>query len=516
MTPTAVVAIPTKGWHPFLKLIQPPDESLYPQPRVFVADQKYSFPFTFVIPDQLLPTACRHPCRNESLPEVHRQLPPSLGDPGLASNGAQLLDDLAPTMSKITYHIKVEVKRQRLSDGKDIVVSDKREKIRIIPAVDEMPPLMIDTKNSDYVTRKEKGLKKGLLKGKMGRLSLEAAQPKSFRLPPPGSRPVCPATTMAVLVLRFDPANEAIMPPPLAHVDARLRVATYFSSSPMRDFPCHHSAVYDPAQGHYTKDVLLSSRGIETAKWTRFEAQDQHDTDRRDSTLSISSFSVNAPLPEPSSAYAGSSFYVARVLVPLSLPKDKAWPPTFSSCLVSRTYALELKASVSTPSSRPNPTLTLVLPVQISQAGDMCRPIVQDPSDVTGPPPPHPASASRNASVVSQAEVESFFRPRAVVGRRSSEGGTARRSTSFTASPLSFPPLTSQTRPHPPSPSSIPSPRTTVIEGSHAAIADHNVGTSAGHLADTAPPPGYSFFAGASHGVPVRIPSPRGFSPGCG
>lgn len=90
---------------------------------------------------------------------------------------------------------------------------------------------------------------------------------------------------------------------------------------------------------------------------------------RRDSAWSAlsSPFSI----PEPSSEYKGKSFYTARVVVPVALPKgSKIFVPSFHSCLVSRIYGLDLYVSIQTPNTTvKDPTLHLKLPIQISTEG---------------------------------------------------------------------------------------------------------------------------------------------------
>ena len=88
----------TEAFHNFMRLVQPLDLSLFPHPRVIEARKTYKFPFTFVVPDTLLPQACRHP-KKAGFPEAgHMTLPPSLGDPLVASMGKSLMDDMAPEM----------------------------------------------------------------------------------------------------------------------------------------------------------------------------------------------------------------------------------------------------------------------------------------------------------------------------------------------------------------------------------------------------------------------------------
>ncbi|KAK3056850.1 hypothetical protein LTR53_020465, partial [Teratosphaeriaceae sp. CCFEE 6253] len=78
--------------------------------------------------------------------------------------------------------------------------------------------------------RKVKTVRKGVLKGKLGTLVMEAAQPQSLRLRSE-SNPECRTTTMATVMLRFDPTDESATPPKLDSLSSKLKVATFFAST---------------------------------------------------------------------------------------------------------------------------------------------------------------------------------------------------------------------------------------------------------------------------------------------
>ena len=91
----------TEAFHNFVRLIQPLDASTISDPRIIEAGKVYKFPFTFVVPDTLLPQSCHH-SKRPGFPEGgHLSLPPSLGDPLVASMGKSLMDDMAPDMGTI-------------------------------------------------------------------------------------------------------------------------------------------------------------------------------------------------------------------------------------------------------------------------------------------------------------------------------------------------------------------------------------------------------------------------------
>lgn len=364
----------TKAVHRFLKLEQPIREADLPHPRVLEAGKEYKFPFTFVVPQQLLPLACVHKITHATIRDAHLQLPPSFGDPIVSGYGPTLLDDMAPDMTKITYSIKVKLLKDEGDDTSTIV--EQTKKLRIKPAFEEQPPIDIDGTHEDYCHRQEKTIRKGVLKGKLGRLVIEASQPKSFRLPAVSVGEAIPAvSTMAKVVLRFDPASESCPPPRLGSLSSKLKVCTYFATTPRQALPTRTQMNYDMTQGYISGMIQLSSMCIASVDWQKHEAWESPES-RRASTLStMSTMTIGTNtlspgvIPDASSSYKGNSFYTASILVPMSLPTSKHLVPTFHTCLVTRQYALHL--NLSTHGQPLGPSVNLKLPIQISSEGSV-------------------------------------------------------------------------------------------------------------------------------------------------
>ncbi|KZF24321.1 hypothetical protein L228DRAFT_237261 [Xylona heveae TC161] len=356
----------TAARHNFLKLAQPIDQSSFPHPRILEPGRTYRFPFTFVIPERMLPSSCRHSTVNAELHEAHLQLPPSTGDAELAGDGTQRLDDQAPEMTRVSYAIKARITNVRESDNKNVVICEREKKVRVIPAVEENPPLD-ESRLVDYSLRRTKNIKKGLFKGTLGSLSIEAAQPSSLHLPARGlTADACATTTMASIQLRFDPAHEDSQPPALSQLVSRLTAESYYSSSAMRHWPTRDSLLNLATRGRYFETLPLASRCIASVQWEKFGPSDA--PSRRDSALSTMSIHE---IPAPSEAYTGGNFYVAKVLVPITLPKTKAFLPTFYSCIIARFYTLDLSVSYQSSATKFSaPTISVKLPIQISAAGD--------------------------------------------------------------------------------------------------------------------------------------------------
>jgi len=369
----------TEAYHQFLKLIQPISRSSYPNPRILEAGETYEFPFTFNVPEHLLLGACRHKVTNSKLRDAHLELPPSLGNPESTNPGFKALDDMSPDMLRIMYGVRVRLLHSRDKDGKEVILADRYRKLHVIPAVEEQPPMTIDGRDVEFCLRKEKAIRKGMFKGKTGRLVMEAAQPRSFHLDPTSptgpsssspSASSSPATTSITVLLRFDPTEAETQPPRLGSLSNKIRILTYYATSTMHDYPSKATILYDYTRGCHNDSISLSSRNMASVRWHR------QDPDTCPNNLllrrnSAASTTMISSCPNPTSTYsADKPFYVAEILVPITLPADKAFVPSFHSCLASRIYILDLSLSVPSQSgSGVGSTVTLKIPVQVSAEG---------------------------------------------------------------------------------------------------------------------------------------------------
>jgi len=347
--------------HKFLKLVMPIRESEYPTPRIAEAGHTYKFDFNFAVPEQLLPRSCSHKCSTQHVHNAHTQVPPSIGDREVAP-----LDDLAPEMSKIQYAVKVRVVRHKERDGKEVVLVEGQKKIHVVPAIQEAAPLGLGQGFEDYVVSKTKSLKKGVFSGKLGRITVSAAQPSALVLPAPASGCTSLPTTMATVNLRFDPHDAVSQPPRLGGLSTKIKSSTFYAARPAQSIPSHFNMIhqFETTRGLYDVSTSLSSRCVESVAWERQEPRQPVERRNSDSSTCSSDCSDASPAPEQK---PGNPFYTASVLVPITLPNNKAWVPSFHSCIISRVYAIDLSLSVHTPGTGvPATSITLHLPVQIA------------------------------------------------------------------------------------------------------------------------------------------------------
>ncbi|KAG9558675.1 hypothetical protein KCU71_g10366, partial [Aureobasidium melanogenum] len=347
------------AFHQFLKLRQPISESSYPQPRVFEPGRTYEFPFVFVVPQHLLPRVCKHEVQHESLRDCHLQLPPSLGT--VTSH-----DDMGPDMAKIQYQIAARITAANDINSTPKNLATRMKTVRIVPTVNEQPPVNV-LGDSDYILRSEKSIKKGMFKGKLGTLVIEAEQPKSLRLPKSYNPEESTISTVAIVKLRFDPAGANSQPPRLGSLSSKLKTTTWYATGARMDIPTRKDCLYDHRQGLHSVSIGLSSRCMGNVEWISRTESTSHEEQltRRDSGLSHQEV---PKYPSPSTKYKGDNFWTAEIIVPVALPKDKHFVPTFHNCLTSRTYSLNLSLGIHSAGVG-FPSVELKLPLQISSEG---------------------------------------------------------------------------------------------------------------------------------------------------
>lgn len=366
LTTAAAATGRSEAFHQFLKLSQPDTEEYYPADCVLKAGVCYQFPFIFAVPQQLLPRCCQHTVHSAAAREAHLRLPPTFGDKDLTAR-QKSLDDGAPDMASVRYGVFARVNeiKARGDHAWRSTVASKARRVRVIPCIEMQPPLDVHIEDGDYVMRKEKSIRKGMLKGKAGTLVMEAAQPQALQVQS-YDNPEARTNTMATIMLRYDPLDGNSAPPKFGNLSSKLKITTYFASTARHNVPSKAASLTDMSQGLHTEQFSLSSRCMANVEWTKQGPSQPAAIERRDSANSLSSVWTGTT-PAPSEGYKGKSYYTACLVVPIQLPANRAFVPTFHSCLISRVYALKFDLSVSTTGI--GPSMELKLPVQISTEG---------------------------------------------------------------------------------------------------------------------------------------------------
>lgn len=245
---------------------------------------------------------------------------------------------MSSEMARISYIVRVTVKRAFPPNKPSRILASVGKKVRIIPAVEEEPPLDISDHAKVYWDHKEKDMKRGLMRGKLGRISMSASQPRPIQLSARSCEKGDSTGTVATVQLRYDPVGRE-EPPALMGLSSKLRVSTAYSNAPMDNFPSGSLGCSHLGQALYLETVPLPTLCVASAHWK----------------------------PCTPSTPSGRTYYAASIVVPVSLPKNKAFVPTFHSCLISRFYALDIGVSYRTPATNlVDPSISLRLPVQMT------------------------------------------------------------------------------------------------------------------------------------------------------
>ncbi|EGX93370.1 arrestin [Cordyceps militaris CM01] len=346
---------PSHSFRPFLKLRMPISEDHVPEDRIFKTGRTYTIPFHFVVPHQLPMGACKHQCEVGDVLDHHLRLPPTIG--------FWSADDQAPEMAQIEYAVKARaVKRE--NDGLAATkVMEGQHVVKVLPASPEDAPLDITFRDERYTMVKTKTIRKNLFSAKTGKLTATSTQPEAVMFSADGRDA---SLSAAHIRLEFVPDSVDTAPPKINSVSAKMLSTTFFGAAPVNYMPnlgprtAYHG---NPCLNYVTTNPVFS-HSVSKISWL----QEKMDTGRRDSGYSSSHLSPDtdgvANSSGNSNKKAGSAIkHVASLDIPFTITNTnrKIFLPTFHSCLISRTYVLQLCLSVGPT----NTNMTLSVPVQV-------------------------------------------------------------------------------------------------------------------------------------------------------
>lgn len=199
----------------------------------------------------------------------------------------------------------------------------------------------------------------GWTRRKGGQMQLAAEQPKPISLTLDTASTQAPESTIN-LDFSFEPTGRESSLPRFDRIRSRLKATTYYGTVPGDDIPCSS----DPAstgtdrEAYFTTIPLAShnlpslewepSPSLRSEKWSEWSGY----ASGSESTLDlVDSFS--------------QSCFKASSKIPIILPSDRNLVPTFHSCLVSRSYELELTFCYSMPQTFGSSTVSLRVPLEL-------------------------------------------------------------------------------------------------------------------------------------------------------
>ncbi|KAL2826767.1 hypothetical protein BJY01DRAFT_241286 [Aspergillus pseudoustus] len=365
-------AKPNKATHEFLHLIQPLPESALPSPKVFRGRTKYEIPFSFLVPDYLPTPACPH-SSHPLVKAAHLHPPPSIGDATIAGFGGRLRDDLAPeTACKVVYTIIFKLERPSITTRAQETIMDKRLKVRIKPHVGEipLPDLDLGAIADEYrlVSRGDIGPhNKGAGKGK---LAVTLEQPECFWHPLGDTVRLISKAVRLFFVYTPSSASASasagsqgniITLPELKSLRAQITATTLYTTKFDGPHPPQRQRDFFGRPINFRDaDIPLEFPSLPQLRWERMDAQ------AADPNQSPNPEAGPGPGPPGSGSGETEISYIATLLVPVTLTKDKSFVPTFHSCLISRIYSLSFQLEVKGASS----SFRLKAPMQIAAERD--------------------------------------------------------------------------------------------------------------------------------------------------
>jgi hypothetical protein len=348
-----------KSGHKFLLLRMPIPETALPPGGVLKAGQTYEVPFSFVIPYQLPSAACRH--RNPVIRERHLQLPPTVG--------SWEHDDMAVHTISINYGVNVRASFKS-EKGKPIVL-ERTHPVKVMPFVPEQPPLHIVPGNPRFTLSQEKAIRKDILSSKIGFIRATTCQPEPVII---SADKLQPSDCSLNIDLEFWPTSKKSVPPEMYAKAASIKASTYYSTGHLSFLPDQHnfpSVMPNPILS-FVLDESAEVNQSPKVEWEAVSGSPSASSSRRGSE---NSDFVDEPRPTNSRRGSKSSDvikteaprYTATLPVSITLPSpdNKILLPTFYSCMISRTYILEVVLASRAHGS----SFTLRLPLQIAVEG---------------------------------------------------------------------------------------------------------------------------------------------------
>lgn len=356
---------PSHSFRPFLKIRMPIQESDLPENQVFRAGNEYKIPFHFVVPHQLTIGACNHTCLSPEVRARHLRLPPSLG--------AWDADDQAPDMTQIEYAINAKA-IQRVN-GAAVKALEAHHVLKVLPSLPEDAPLDITFRDEWYKLSKTKTIRKSLFSSKTGQFTANAVQPNAVMLSADGHKS---SMTSVRVNLEYAPSSAETAPPKVNSVTGKLVSTTFFSAVPIDHLPNLGSRTNCESTPclNYTTTHSLFTLPVESVSWMQKDASSHS---RRDSGYSSTVVEGDASETDHSTAEGrerqnsrGKSSKTPKLStvkhttdleIPFTISNSnkKLFLPSFHSCLISRTYTLQLSLSVGPT----NTAIALSVPVQV-------------------------------------------------------------------------------------------------------------------------------------------------------
>ncbi|KAF7553394.1 hypothetical protein G7Z17_g3630 [Cylindrodendrum hubeiense] len=342
---------PPSSIHTFLRLKAQVWSGHLPESRIFEAGQTYNVPFAFLVPSELDPRVCNDHHRATEQHQ-HQRLPPTMG--GWDAN------DQAPEVAKIGYYIKVRIPQ---NNSKPI---ESSRPLRVLPTCPEDPPLPLHLApdNDRYRLTQTKMIRPGLFSSKIGNLRLTATQPNPIML---SVNDLSTSGSSLNLDLEFTPVLIGGVPPEIYSITTRLRSTTFFSLTHLNYPPDlgNDAQIRNCPLTPYSTCHRIPIRQPDELVWERQYASEDPEKScfNEPGGPRLESPVVQCCLRSRNETRSQPIKYTTTLAIPFKLPTSPKtmFLPTFHSCIISRTYTINLVLATG----KSGTVLSLEIPIQV-------------------------------------------------------------------------------------------------------------------------------------------------------
>ncbi|KAE8140485.1 hypothetical protein BDV38DRAFT_269063 [Aspergillus pseudotamarii] len=384
----------TEATQTFLQLKQPVTRGIDSVPKILQPGCSYKLPFTFVVPQYLPCQSCNHNISCSDLKQAHLQLPPTLDDPKLGHGKRPTLDYVSSGKCHISYRVRVVLSKGSIpGTTRRTRLVDCAKSVRVLPISMHAPHPGLPIVSSDTYTQMEQSLSQGFAQPGLGELITEASHIPPISLHYPIDKDG--AHTAVRLNLRFNPTIDAA-PPQLKKASAKFQISTFYSPVPWEDYPSwtDRGLVNGWDRGAFTDTFPIMAFSMGSVQWVKHQDMgDEHRIQGHD----------GESLSDHTAPRNGSrSYYTASIVLPIVLPPRMTSIPTFHSCLISRTYNINLRLSFHTPKpALQTASTTIKVPLMLQYVSNNHHTsLVHEESDASDstvmnvlPPPEYTATA---------------------------------------------------------------------------------------------------------------------------
>lgn len=275
---------------------------------------------------------------------------------------------MTPKTCRVSYAVRATIsERPRDSTTASELLCDISKPVRVVPSVSAKKQPEDGEDGQAHYLFKQIHTPSGLTRRKTGQMQVAVEQPRPIRILSLGAGSTKTSTTAIELHLRFDPAtNEP--PPRFHHVRSKLKAITHYCTVPGKDLPSLGEVEsYETDREAYFTAISLSSRNVSSLEWAKLPSFDSvvgkgvnDGSEYASDSESTTSTLVDSP---------SQGCYTTSITAPVTLPSVKSLVLSFHSCLVSRSYLVELTLSYSMAHSVCSSSTSLWVPVEVVYSG---------------------------------------------------------------------------------------------------------------------------------------------------